>query len=257
MGKFGTSNKSTENLLRDKFVPETTPTNIPTDILIKQGLITDSTESLIHGGAERYIVNALKPIEANKTEDVCEDPPFHLPSPPLDLANLEYEKVTDLSKNDFRYDLNNTSLEIIEDLYHQIEAFLVHFKLSRSFLLIFKNYVSILIQEGFNPLHDEYFRILEDELKGIFTFNSVIEEILEIFLIHPRNKFIALSLAEYTYARNKIRRHFSHWKTACELNEEANKFAEQAVMKIKETFFYIWCDRRSKYSQMANNEAES
>ena len=198
MGKFGTSNKSTENLLRDKFVPETTPTNIPTDILIKQGLITDSTESLIHGGAERYIVNALKPIEANKTEDVCEDPPFHLPSPPLDLANLEYEKVTDLSKNDFRYDLNNTSLEIIEDLYHQIEAFLVHFKLSRSFLLIFKNYVSILIQEGFNPLHDEYFRILEDELKGIFTFNSVIEEILEIFLIHPRNKFIALSLAEYT-----------------------------------------------------------
>ena len=62
---------------------------------------------------------------------------------------------------------------------------------------------------------------------------------------------------EYTYARNKIRRHFSHWKTACELNEEANKFAEQAVMKIKETFFYIWCDRRSKYSQMANNEAES
>ena len=73
MGKFGTTNKSTENLLRDKFVPETSPTNIPTDVLIKQGQITDSTESLIHGGAERYIVNALKPIELNKTEGFFED----------------------------------------------------------------------------------------------------------------------------------------------------------------------------------------
>ncbi|QHS74744.1 Sfi1p [Saccharomyces paradoxus] len=257
MDKFGAANKSTENLLRDKFVPETSPTNIPTDVLIKQGLVTDSTESLIHGGAERYIVNALKPIESNKTEDAFEDRPFHLPSPPLDLTNLEYEEVADLSKSGSQYDLNNTTFEVIEDLYSQIEAFLVHFKLSRSFLLIFKNYVSILIQEGINPLHDEYFKILEDELKGVFTFNSVIEEVLEIFLIHPRNKFIALSLAEYTYARNKIRRHFNHWRTVYELNEGANRFADQAKMKVKEALFYIWSDRTLKYSQMASDEAES
>ena len=257
MGKFGTTNKSTENLLRDKFVPETSPTNIPTDVLIKQGQITDSTESLIHGGAERYIVNALKPIELNKTEGFFEDPPFHLPSPPVDSTNLEYEDVTDLPKNGLRYDLNDISVEVIEDLYRQIEAFLVHFKLSRSFLQIFKNYVNILIQEGINPLRDEYFTILEDELKGFFTFNSVIEEILEIFLIHPRNKFIALSLAEYTYAKNKIRRHFNHWKTVCELNEEANRFANQAKLRVQEAVFYIWSDKTLKYSQMANDEAES
>ncbi|EJS42749.1 sfi1p [Saccharomyces arboricola H-6] len=257
MGEFGLVNKSTEDLLRDKFVPETSPTNIPTDILIKQGLITDSTESLIHGGAERYIINALKSVEKNKTEGISEDLPFHLPSPPPDQADPGHEEIVTSSKNDVQRDLDDTSIEIIEDLYYQIEAFLVHFKLSRSFLIIFKNYVNILIQEGINPLYDEYFKTLEDELKGFFTFNSVIEEILEVFLIHPRNKFIALSLAEYTYARNKTRRYFNNWETTWELNVHAKKFANESKLKLMEAAFYIWSDRTLKYSQIANVEAES
>ncbi|CAI4045702.1 hypothetical protein SKDZ_12G0540 [Saccharomyces kudriavzevii ZP591] len=257
MGEFAPVNKSTEDLLCDKFVRGTSPTNIPTDVLIKQGLITDSTESLIHGGAERYIVNALKSGGGNKTEHDCEDPPFHLPSPSPDLEDPEYEEIADSSKNALRQDLDNTSIEVIEDVYRQIEAFLVHFKLSRSFLLIFKNYVGILVQEGINPLHDEYFKTLEDELKGFFTFNSVIEEILEIFLIHPRNKFIALSLAEYTYARNKLRRHFNHWETAWELNKKAKKFNNQIKLNLKGAVFFIWSDRKQRYSQMASDEARS
>ncbi|KOG97713.1 Sfi1p [Saccharomyces eubayanus] len=254
MGKFGLANRSTEDLLHDKFIPETSPTNIPTDILIKQGLITDSTESLIHGSAERYIGNALKPVEETNSEHPWEDIPFHLPSPPPDL---EHEEVVNISKNCVRENLDDTSIEVIEDLYYQIETFLVHFKLSRSFLIIFKNYINILIQEGINPLHDEYFKLLEDELKGVFTFNTVIEEILEIFLIHPRNKFIALSLAEYTYARNKIRRHFNRWKNTWTLNYRAYKFADQTKVKLKEAAFYVWSDRKLKYSQMANDEADN
>uniref|UniRef100_UPI0000DA5AC3 SFI1p n=1 Tax=Saccharomyces cerevisiae TaxID=4932 RepID=UPI0000DA5AC3 len=40
-------------------------------------------------------------------------------------------------------------------------------------------------------------------------------------------------------------------------NEEANRFANQAKLRVQEAVFYIWSDKTLKYSQMANDEAES
>lgn len=208
------SQSSTEFLLRDSSRLAThnnTEESLSTEALLHDNGVSSSTGSLVNESVQE-LLNRLNVQETSYVES--DSPDITVLSPTLADAALvpEDNGSSSYEAEPLTYFERHEEVDpLLSLLYNKIQVFLLRNGMSLEFLRIYKRYIDCLCESGLNPLDDHYFLLLQNELSESYEFTPRMEEILNAFLLSPRNLIQKLALFEHRRMRNLLRRQFEKW----------------------------------------------
>lgn len=188
------------------------PVGSSTDFLIGPE-IQHSTGSLVNKDVQQLIGSYKEPespleIEPSNAEHA--DDVDSVLSPIFENYKIESPPPNELSRS-----FDNA---ILTRLYNMIQVFLIRQGLTLDFLMIFKNYIRLLIEAKVDPFKDTYLLALQNELSKGYEFSFTLQEVISAFLLKPEN--YAMKLAHFQFKRNRLvlRKLFLSWQLKSALN---------------------------------------
>lgn len=149
--------------------------------------------------------------------------------------------------NDNRY----LRIEYFRQLFTNIKDYLINNNKSLAFLKIFKNYIIILSNENIDPINDKYVIQISNQITNPNINANQLNEILSIFLIYPKNIYIALAL-HYELSDKKIINHFFKkiWLKKFTLNQSLGNYIYNKEILLKRKLFFLLIN---KYNDLVVN----
>ncbi|AQZ13016.1 SFI1 (YLL003W) [Zygosaccharomyces parabailii] len=233
----GTANASTE-----------TATEASTEALINEDFIASSTGSLVNKDVNDLLSQVfIQPaVEQGQFEEQN--------APTYEVAsnwNVPYDykparSFVDANINGIIENANKKLADVDPILllvFNRIQVFLLRNGLSLEFLKIFKRYIKLLTESGFDPLEDQFLLSLQNELSESFEFSPVLEDILNKFLLKPENLIMKLALFEHNSALNLMRRCLKTWKLHYELKRSLQKLGRLWHEYLERKFLMRWIQK--------------
>lgn len=141
-------------------------------------------------------------------------------------------------------------------LYNRIQVFLLRNGMSLEFLKIFKKYIDHLVDDGLDPLNDQYFLSLQNELSESFEFTPMMEDILNKFLLRPENLVMKLTFLEHNSSHNLLKRYMRTWKLHGELKRNLEKLAGLWHDYLRRKFLIKWNQKYEEFALHWDHQAE-
>ncbi|CAR26457.1 hypothetical protein ZYGR_0H02670 [Zygosaccharomyces rouxii] len=280
--------ESTDSILRGADFAQESAGSVSTEALINEDYIGTSTGSLVNKDVRELLDQVFVQVPGRREEDDGVDndsdngndyedsedvdrnqPPTSFLLPGSDMyrpLETNGDRPSDLSRkplttiaedmNDAYDQVQNSRKRmgqpqgnpIFSLLFNRIQVFLLRNGMSLEFLKIFKKYIGHMIENGLDPLEDQYFLSLQNELSESFEFTPMMEDILNKFLLRPENLIMKLSLFEHNSAHDLLRRYMKTWKLHGELKRSLAKLAGLWHEYVQRKFLIKW---NQKYEEFA------
>ncbi|GCF01406.1 hypothetical protein ZYGM_000711 [Zygosaccharomyces mellis] len=141
-------------------------------------------------------------------------------------------------------------------LLNRIQVFLLRNGLSLEFLKIFKKYLDHMLESGLDPLEDQYFLSLQNELSESFEFTPIMEDILDKFLLKPENHIMKLSLFEHKNSYDLLKRYLRTWKLHGELRRSLETLAGFWHDYLQRKFLIKWNQKYEEFTFHWDHQAK-
>ncbi|GAV52438.1 hypothetical protein ZYGR_0AG04290 [Zygosaccharomyces rouxii] len=274
--------ESTDSILRGTDFAQESAGSVSTEALINEDYIGTSTGSLVNkdvkelldqvfvqvpggregdNGMDDYSDNDDDGDEGNESMDRERAPTaFWLPgndmyqplesngNRPLTTIAEDMDDSYDQVQHPKRRIRQSEGNPIFSLLFNRIQVFLLRNGMSLEFLKIFKKYIDHVLENGLDPLKDQYFLSLQNELSESFEFTPTMEDILNKFLLRPENLIMKLSLFEHNSSHDLLRRYMRTWRLHGELKRSLAKLAGLWHDYLRRKFLIKW---NQKYEEFA------
>lgn len=228
---------STESLLRDLDLRDSSEGSVSTRALINENYITNSTGSLVHERVQELLNRVHIPDASFLDSDSSDSTEVSL----ITSNARQLFETTDISDDERKPQDSQEQIDpLLSILYNKIQVFLLRNRMSLEFLKIFKIYVSYLIENGLNPIEDQYFLSLQNELSESFEFSPTVEDILNKFLLRPENMIMKLALFEHGRLHSLLQRHFKTWILRCTMRRSLHQLEVVWLEYIRRKYILLW-----------------
>lgn len=228
---------STESLLRDLDLRDGSEGSVSTRALINEDYITTSTGSLVHERVQELLNRVHIPDTSFMDSDSSDSTEVSLMA---SNARPLFE-TADISDDGRKPQDSQKQIDpLLSILYNKIQVFLLRNRMSLEFLKIFKIYVSYLIENGLNPIEDQYFLSLQNELSESFDFSPTVEDILNKFLLRPENLIMKLALFEHSRWQSLLQRQFKTWILRYQMRSSLRQLEFVWLEYIRRKYILLW-----------------
>ncbi|SCU96879.1 LANO_0E14598g1_1 [Lachancea nothofagi CBS 11611] len=205
-----------------------------------------STSSLVRKDIKDLLQDAKSPVTDNDADSITSEHfehLFHHPETSGEKRTLSPSSQTSNKQHAFH------SIPSLDDdpyfrmLFNKTQVLLLRRNFSLDFLVILKRYISLLLEEGQDPMLDQYVLELQNELDKGWELTQAFLELVDTFLTCPANPWMMLASLEQRNRRATFQSIFSRWRLQTELNLSLKQLGLIWDNYVQRKYLRVWQEK--------------